>query len=57
MNLCYPGVDCMRDSSGSFVPVYYSSVLEVKVISVKFKTVSYCLRFSCSNNKCNSGLI
>lgn len=35
----------MRDSSRSFVPVYYSSVLEVKVISIKFKTIGYCLCF------------
>lgn len=44
-------------SSRSFVPLYYSFVLEVKVISIKFKTVVYCLHFSCSNSKCNSGLI
>jgi len=47
----------MRDSRRSFVPVYYSSVLDMKVISIKFKAVGYCLRFSCCNNKCNSGLI
>ena len=47
----------MRDSRRFFVPVHYSSVLEVKVISIKFKAVCYSFRFSCSNNKCNSGLI